>query len=313
MESPMKHTPVLLEECIKFLNIKPDGVYIDATLGRGGHSLEIAKKLTEKGRLIAIDRDEDAISQAKKILKDFEKNITLVKANFENLPEIMDSQNVEKADGILFDLGVSSPQLDDGDRGFSYMQDTALDMRMDKQNDLTAYDIVNTWSYEEILNILCKYGEEKFAKNIAREIVKYREDKSIKSTFTLNEIISSTIPAFAKRDGGHPSKRTFQAIRIAVNDELGAIERCFHTLPQMLKSGARVCAISFHSLEDRLVKRFIQTNVSGCTCPSKLPVCACGFSPSMKLITKKPILPQKEEINVNPRAKSAKLRVAERI
>jgi 16S rRNA (cytosine1402-N4)-methyltransferase len=309
----MKHIPVLLDECIRFLNIKPEGIYIDATLGRGGHSLEIAKRLAGNGRLIAIDRDEEAVSQAKENLKEFERNITLVKGNFENLPEIMDSQNVEKADGILFDFGVSSPQLDDISRGFSYMKDTALDMRMDKQNGLTAYDIVNTWSYEEILEILREYGEEKFAKNIAREIVKYREGEPIKSTFALNEIVSSAIPAFAKRDRGHPSKRSFQAIRIAVNDELGAIRRCFAILPERLKPSARMCAISFHSLEDRIVKRFIQTNVSGCICPNKLPVCACGFSPSMKLITKRPILPQKSEISVNARAKSAKLRVAERV
>ena len=313
MFTPVTHTPVLLSECIKHLNVKPDGIYIDATLGRGGHSLEIAKKLSGKGSLIAIDRDEDAISQAKEILKDFEKNIRLIKGNFENLPEILDSLNVEKADGILFDFGVSSPQLDDENRGFSYMRDTALDMRMDKQNALSAYELVNTWQYDEILSILRKYGEEKFAKNIAREIVKTREIGPINSTFALNEILSRAIPAFAQRDGGHPSKRTFQAIRIAVNDELGAIEKCLKALPERLNPQARVCAISFHSLEDRIVKNFIKKNADGCVCPHKLPVCACGFTQTMKPLTKRPILPREEETIVNPRAKSAKLRVAERI
>ena len=308
----MKHVPVLLDECVKYLNIKPSGVYIDATLGRGGHSLEIAKKL-DTGRVIAIDRDIDAIAQAKIILKDFLEKVVFVKGNFENLPEIMDSANVKKTDGILFDFGVSSPQLDDADRGFSYMRDTVLDMRMDRQSKLTAYDIVNTWKYEEILELLRKYGQEKFSKNITRAIIKFREAEPINSTFVLNEIISSAIPAFAKRDGGHPSKRSFQAIRIAVNDELGAIERCLKFLPEQLNPSARMCAISFHSLEDRIVKRFIKTNADGCVCPNKLPVCACGFSPSMKQITKRPILPSDEEVRINPRAKSAKLRVAERI
>ena len=308
----MEHIPVLLDECLEALNIKSNGVYIDATLGRGGHSSKIAKKLSG-GRLIAIDRDEEAISQAKNILKDFEKNIIFVKENFENIPKIMDSLNVEKADGILFDFGVSSPQLDDTNRGFSYMRDTALDMRMDRQSSFTAYELVNTWTFEEIVKVLREYGEEKFAKNITSKIVENREKKAINSTFELNEIISSAIPSFAKRDGGHPSKRTFQAIRIAVNDELGAIERCLAKLPERLNTGARICAISFHSLEDRIVKKFFKACTDGCVCPKKLPICACGFSPTMKMITKRPILPQKDEVSVNPRAKSAKLRVAERI
>ena len=308
----MEHSPVLLSECIENLNIKPDGIYIDGTLGRGGHSLEIAKRL-EKGRLIAIDRDAEAILKAGKFLEEYKDRITFVKGNFGDISEILDSENIQAVDGMLFDFGVSSPQLDDVSRGFSYMADTALDMRMDTEGSLTAFEIINEWNPEELQRIFRQYGEERYASSIARAIVRKRETQPINSTFELNNVIFSAIPAAARREKQHPSKRCFQAIRISVNDELGAIEKMLGTAIDRLNPGGRLCAMSFHSLEDRLVKKAFTAAVSGCTCPSKLPVCVCGFEPRLKMIARKPITPTDAEIERNPRARSAKLRVAERI
>ena len=308
----MEHIPVLLKECIDGLNIKPEGTYVDGTLGRAGHSKEIVKRLTT-GKLIAIDRDMKAIEEARENLKEYKDKIIYVHSNFSRIGEILDDLSIDKVDGMLFDLGVSSPQLDDASRGFSYMSDGPLDMRMDESSPLTACDIVNGWSEGELKRILFDYGEERYAPRIARAIVKKREEKKIETTLELVEIIKSALPAQALREKQHPAKRTFQAIRIAVNEELTSISKLLDTAMDRLNEGGRIAVISFHSLEDRIVKSAIASKEKGCTCPPEFPVCTCGFVQTMRSVNRKPILPTKEELERNPRSRSAKLRIAERI
>jgi len=308
----MEHIPVLLNESIKGLNIKPDGIYIDGTLGRAGHAAEIAKKLTT-GRLITIDRDEEAIKKASEALFSYKDRITLIHGNYKNIASILKSEDINKADGMLFDLGVSSPQLDNTIRGFSYMQDAPLDMRMDRSGTLTAFEIVNTWQEDKLKKIFYEYGEEKYSKSIARAIVRKRDDAPVDTTFKLNGIINSAIPAAARREAQHPSKRCFQALRIAVNDELGSISSMLDIAPSLLKPEGRLSVISFHSLEDRIVKQSFATAAKGCICPSNIPVCVCKTTPTLKLITRKPIIADRTEVKRNPRARSAKLRIAERV
>jgi 16S rRNA (cytosine1402-N4)-methyltransferase len=303
---------VLLNECIENLNIKPDGVYLDGTLGLGGHSYQIASRLTT-GRLICIDRDETAIERAGKRLAPFMDKITFVHGNFCDAATIIDSLGIPGVDGMLFDLGVSSPQLDEIERGFSYMGDAPLDMRMDSSDSLTAYEVVNTWSEDRLNRILWDYGEERYARRISRAILEHRANKPIETTLELVDIIKSAMPAAALREKQHPAKRTFQAIRIAVNDELGAISTMMETAPDKLNKGGRLCVISFHSLEDRIVKSGIAARENGCTCPREAPICTCGFKQSLKSVSRKPILPSAQELEENPRSRSAKLRVAERV
>jgi len=307
-----KHVSVLLQECIDNLNIKPDGIYLDGTLGMGGHSFEIASRL-RNGRLIGIDRDETAIERAGRRLAPFMDKITLVHGNFSDASSILDSLGIDGVDGMLFDLGVSSPQLDESERGFSYMADAPLDMRMDGSASLTAYDVVNTWDESRLNRILWDYGEERYARRITAAILRAREQKPIESTLELVELIKSAMPAPALREKQHPAKRSFQAIRIAVNDELGAISQMMETAPDKLKVGGRLCVISFHSLEDRIVKSGIQARENGCTCPREAPICTCGFVKTLRSVSRKPILPTPRELAANPRARSAKLRVAERV
>ena len=332
----MIHTPVMLRESIEGLNIDPSGIYIDGTLGRGGHTRAMteimrggkASAMAEEmrggkademaegsrgGRIIAIDRDADAIKEARALLSEYAGIISFVHANFADLKQILDTEGVGKVDGMLFDLGVSSPHLDDVERGFSYMHDAPLDMRMDKNQEQTAHTVVNTWPQDRLRNILYEYGEEKFAGRIAAAIIRKREIASIASTFELVEIIKSAMPAAARREAQHPAKRSFQAIRIAVNDELGALSRVLEIAPEMLKTGGRICVISFHSLEDRLVKNSFAQHARGCTCPKDFPVCVCGVVPTLKVITKKPIVPGDDEAGSNSRARSAKLRIAEKV
>jgi 16S rRNA (cytosine1402-N4)-methyltransferase len=311
MDTPI-HVSVLLNECIDNLNIKPDGIYVDGTLGLGGHSYEIAKRL-ESGRLIGIDRDETAIERAGKRLAEFGDRITLVHGNFSDTVDILDSLNIQSVDGMLFDLGVSSPQLDEAERGFSYMNDAPLDMRMDRSCGITAYDVVNTWPEEQLTRIFRDYGEERFARRISAAIAAQRDEKPIETTFELVDIIKGALPAPALREKQHPAKRSFQAIRIAVNDELGAVRTLMETAPDKLKIGGRLCVISFHSLEDRIVKSGIAARENGCTCPREAPICTCGFVKTLKSVCRKPILPGEDEIERNPRSRSAKLRVAERV
>ena len=306
------HIPVLLEECIKYLNIKPDGIYVDGTLGMGGHSEAILQRLTT-GRLISIDRDTYAIERATERLAPYADRLTIVHGNFRDLPEILDEQGVDLVDGMLFDLGVSSPQLDEGSRGFSYMVDAPLDMRMDKSDNIDAWFIMNRWPEDKICRILRDYGEERHAARIARAIAKRRQEQEIKTTLELVDIIKSAMPAAALREKQHPAKRSFQAIRIAVNDELGAVASLMETAPDRLKVGGRIAVISFHSLEDRIVKSAIQSRENGCTCPREAPVCTCGFVQTLKSVTRKPITAVGEELELNPRSRSAKLRVAERV
>ena len=305
-----KHFSVMLNECIENLNIKPDGVYLDGTLGMGGHSYQIASRLGS-GRLICIDRDETAIERAGRRLAPFKDKVTLVHGNFSDAAAILDSLGIDGADGMLFDLGVSSPQLDESERGFSYMNDAPLDMRMDKGESLTAYAIVNTWDEQRLLRILWDYGEERYARRIVGAIMERRAQRPVETTLELVDIIKGAMPAAALREKQHPAKRTFQAIRIAVNDELGAIARMMETAPDKLNIGGRLCVISFHSLEDRIVKSGIAARENGCTCPREAPVCTCGFVKTLRSVTRKPILPSEEELEVNPRSRSAKLRVAE--
>ena len=307
-----QHKSVLLWECIDGLAIRPDGIYLDGTLGGAGHSLEIVKRLTT-GRLIGVDRDTVALAAAEKRLAGYMDKVMLVHNNFENIASILDDLGLEKIDGMLFDLGVSSPQLDEAERGFSYMADAPLDMRMNREDALTAYTVVNEWPREELRRILFTYGEERYAPLIAAAIERRREQKPIATTLELTDIIRSAMPAQALREKQHPAKRSFQAIRIAVNDELGAVERMMVAAPDRLNKGGRLCVISFHSLEDRLVKLGMQAAAKGCTCPPEFPVCVCGKRPKMRLITRKPILSEQSELDENPRARSAKLRVAERI
>ena len=311
MEQP-RHVSVLLAECIENLNIRPDGVYVDGTLGLGGHSYEIASRLRE-GRLIGIDRDPSAIERAGKRLEPFRDRITLVHGNFGDVAQILDELGIAGVDGMLFDLGVSSPQLDEAERGFSYMLEAPLDMRMDSTAPLSAYEVVNTWSEERLNRILWDYGEERYARRITAAILAAREKAPIQSTAELVEIIRGAMPAAALREKQHPAKRSFQAIRIAVNDELGEVERMMETAPDKLSPGGRLCVISFHSLEDRIVKTGIARRENGCTCPREAPVCTCGFVRTLRSVSRKPILPSEEEIERNPRSRSAKLRVAERV
>jgi 16S rRNA (cytosine1402-N4)-methyltransferase len=306
------HKPVLLDECLDGLAIRPDGVYLDGTLGRAGHSLEIARRLGPKGRLIGVDRDETAIAAAKERLAEFSDRVTLVQDNFSNLTAILQELGLSGVDGMLFDLGVSSPQLDDAGRGFSYMHDAPLDMRMDRTAGLSARDVVNSWSYEELRRILYEYGEERYAPAIAKGIVNARQEKEIQTTLELVEIIKRAMPAPALREKQHPAKRSFQAIRIAVNDELGALPVMLRAAAEGLNDGGRLAVISFHSLEDRIVKRTMQELATGCTCPPEFPVCVCGKKPKLKLITRKPVVAGSAELLYNPRSRSAKLRVAER-
>ena len=305
------HKSVLLDECIEALNIRPDGVYVDGTLGRAGHSREIVQKLTT-GRLICIDRDMAAIDAAKERLAPWMERVTLVHGNFADLGEVLREKEIAGVDGMLFDLGVSSPQLDDASRGFSYMQDAPLDMRMDKTAALTAYEVVNAWSYEELRRILFEYGEERYAPAIAKAIVKARETSPIETTFQLTELIRHAMPAAALREKQHPAKRSFQAIRIAVNGELDALPPMLKSATEALNPGGRLAVITFHSLEDRIVKRAMQDMARGCTCPPEFPVCVCGKKPKLKLLTRKPIVSGEAELEENPRARSAKLRVAEK-
>ena len=303
---------MLLNECIENLNIKPGGVYLDGTLGLGGHSYQIASRLTT-GRLICIDRDETAIERAGKRLAPFGDKVTLVHGNFSDAAQIIESLGIPGVDGMLFDLGVSSPQLDEIERGFSYMGDAPLDMRMDAGDSLTAYEVVNTWPEERLNRILWDYGEERYARRISRAILEHRAKKPIATTLELVEIIKGAMPAAALREKQHPAKRSFQAIRIAVNDELGAISQMMETAPDKLNKGGRLCVISFHSLEDRIVKAGIAARENGCTCPREAPICTCGFVQTLKSVSRKPILPGAEELEQNPRSRSAKLRVAERV
>lgn len=306
-----QHTSVLLEETIDALNIRPDGIYLDGTLGGAGHSLEIVKKLTT-GRLIGVDRDETALQAAGERLAPYGERVTLVKSNFSRVGEILDELGLEAIDGMLFDLGVSSPQLDQAQRGFSYMMDAPLDMRMDRSGGITAADIVNTWPEEELKRILYTYGEERYAPRIAGAILRAREKQPIGTTLELVEIIRSAMPGQALREKQHPAKRSFQALRICVNEELSSVERMLETAPDRLKPGGRLCVISFHSLEDRLVKQAIRSRVDGCTCPKSMPVCVCGFKQTLKSLGG-PVTAGKAELERNPRARSAKLRTAERI
>ena len=312
VEQTPRHVSVLLRECIDNLNIKPDGIYLDGTLGLGGHSYEIASRLSG-GRLVGIDRDATAIERAGRRLAPFGDRVTLVHGNFADAAAILDSLGIEGVDGMLFDLGVSSPQLDEAERGFSYMEDARLDMRMDGEAALSAWDVVNTWDEAQLNRILWDYGEERYARRITAAILRHREDKPIETTLELVDLIRSAMPAPALREKQHPAKRTFQAIRIAVNDELGAVETMMRTAPDKLKVGGRLCVISFHSLEDRIVKNGIQARENGCTCPREAPVCTCGFVRTLKSVSRKPILPSPEELAANPRSRSAKLRVAERV
>jgi len=308
----MEHTPVLLHESIDGLCIKPDGLYIDGTTGRAGHAFEIVKRLGT-GQLIAIDRDHEAINEAKKQLSGFEDHITFIHGNYRDLTKLLNDAGIRAADGMLFDLGVSSPQLDDARRGFSYMQDARLDMRMDKRDELTAYDIINSWQEDRLRKIFFEYGEERYSKSIASAIVRKRAYAPVSTTFELNDIILSAIPAAARREPQHPSKRCYQALRIVVNDELGALAEMLGSAPSMLNRGGRLCVISFHSLEDRLVKQTFASRAKGCICPKDMPVCACGIVPELKVITRKPLIAGNEERESNTRARSAKLRIAERI
>ena len=306
------HISVLLNECIDNLNIRPDGVYLDGTLGMGGHSYEIASRL-HGGRLICIDRDETAIERASKRLAPFADKISYVHGNFSDAATIVESMGLAGVDGMLFDLGVSSPQLDETERGFSYMKDAPLDMRMDASSSLSAYEVVNTWGEARLNRIFWDYGEERYARRVTEKIITARGHKNIESTLELVDIIKSAMPAAALREKQHPAKRCFQAIRIAVNDELGAIASMMDTAPDKLLPGGRLCVISFHSLEDRIVKSGIAARENGCTCPREAPICTCGFVRTLKSVSRKPILSGAEEIENNPRSRSAKLRVAERV
>lgn len=306
------HVSVLLEECLDGLNIRPDGIYVDGTLGGAGHSSQIARRLTT-GRLIGIDRDPVALRAAAERLAPYGDRVTLVHSNFCEIETILRDLNIDGVDGILLDLGVSSPQLDDESRGFSYMADAPLDMRMNRDDSLSAYDVVNTWSQEELRRILYEYGEERYAPQIAGAICRRREEKPIATTLELVDVIRSAMPAAALREKQHPAKRSFQAIRIAVNDELNAVRQVLEAAIPRLNPGGRLAVITFHSLEDRIVKTAMAAAAKGCTCPPSFPVCVCGKKPTVKLITHKPIVAEDAELAVNPRARSAKLRVCEKL
>lgn len=306
------HKSVLLEETIEGLDIKPDGIYVDGTLGGGGHSYEIAKKLSEKGHLYGIDQDEAAIEAAGERLKEYKDRVTIIRDNYENAVSDLKQSGVTGVDGIILDLGVSSYQLDTIERGFSYKYDTALDMRMDLRQPLSAKEIVNDYSQADLARIIRDYGEDKFANNIAKHIVAARQKKPIETTYELNDIIKAAIPAKMRAEGGHPSKRTFQAIRIECNRELDVLKNSLEEMIRFLNPGGRICIITFHSLEDRIVKSMFKKQENPCTCPPGFPVCTCGKTSLGKVITRKPILPSDEELEVNSRSKSAKLRIFER-
>ena len=308
-----KHKSVLLYETVDELNIKPDGIYVDGTLGGGGHSYEIAKRLSEGGRLIGIDQDEDAIKAASKRLEPYMDRVTIVRNNYCNMDKVLDELGIDKVDGIMLDLGVSSYQLDAADRGFTYNVDTALDMRMDQRQEITAKDIVNEYSEFDLYRIIRDYGEDRFAKNIAKHIVAARQEKPIETTFELNDIIKAAIPMKVRATGGHPSKRTYQAIRIELNKELEVLENSIDMMIDRLKPEGRLCIITFHSLEDRIVKTRFRNNENPCTCPPSFPACVCGKVPKGRVITRKPVVPTDEEINENSKSKSSKLRVFERV
>lgn len=308
-----KHKSVLLYETVDELNIKPDGIYVDGTLGGGGHSYEIAGRLSEGGRLIGIDQDEDAIKAASKRLEPYMDRVTIVRNNYCNMDKVLDELGIDKVDGIMLDLGVSSYQLDAADRGFTYNVDTALDMRMDQRQEITAKNIVNEYSEFDLYRIIRDYGEDRFAKNIAKHIVAARQEKPIETTFELNDIIKVAIPMKVRATGGHPSKRTYQAIRIELNKELEVLENSIDMMIDRLKPEGRLCIITFHSLEDRIVKTRFRNNENPCTCPPSFPACVCGKVPKGRVITRKPVVPTDEEINENSRSKSSKLRVFERV
>ena len=307
-----KHKSVLLFETIENLKIKPNGIYVDGTLGGGGHSFQILKQLGEGGRLIGIDQDEDALKAAGERLAIFEDKVTTVRSNYCHMKQVLSELGIQKVSGIVLDLGVSSYQLDEPERGFTYREDVPLDMRMDRRNPKTAKDIVNEYSEMELFRIIRDYGEDKFAKNIAKHIVVAREKKEIETTGELIEIIKAAIPAKVRATGGHPAKKTFQAIRIELNAELEVLQNSLDEMIDLLEEGGRICIITFHSLEDRIVKTIYKTNESPCTCPSHFPVCVCGKKSKGKVITRKPIVPGEEELEYNSRAKSAKLRVFEK-
>lgn len=308
-----KHTSVLFNECINGLAIKPDGIYVDGTLGGGGHASGICQNLSKNGTLIGIDRDRDALEAAEKRLEEYECKKYFVQSNYSDIKEVLEELEIEKIDGALLDLGVSSFQLDNPERGFSYMQDAPLDMRMSQDDDFTAYDVVNDYDAKELTEVIRKYGEERWASRIADFVVKARKTKPIETTSELVDVIKAAIPAAARRTGPHPAKRTFQAIRIEVNDELGQLERAVDEFCDVLAPGGRLCIISFHSLEDRIVKEIINKRINPCTCPKEFPVCVCGKVGDIKKSSNKPILPSEEELENNPRARSAKLRIAEKI
>ncbi|WP_027701457.1 16S rRNA (cytosine(1402)-N(4))-methyltransferase RsmH [Metaclostridioides mangenotii] len=307
------HVSVLLNECIDGLNIKPDGVYVDCTMGGAGHSIEIVKKLSSEGLFIGFDQDINAINTAKERLSEYSDRVKFVHSNFENIKSELEKLGITKIDGVLADLGVSSHQLDEADRGFSYMQDAPLDMRMDVRSEFSAYDVVNNYSEDELNRIIKEYGEENWSRRIAKFIVEAREESPIQNTGELVEIIKKAIPKKARIDGPHPAKRTFQAIRIEVNNELGVITSLIRDVASIMNNGGRICIITFHSLEDRIVKNEFKYLAIDCICPPELPMCQCDKEKEVKVITRKPILPSDEEVEVNPRSRSAKLRVAEKI
>ena len=306
------HKSVLLEECIQGVNIRPDGIYLDGTLGGAGHSSQIVQRLTT-GRLIGVDRDQVALNAAAQRLEPWKDRVTLVHSNFKEINSILDGLGIAGVDGMLFDLGVSSPQLDDGQRGFSYMADAPLDMRMNREDRLTAYEVVNLWSREELRRILYEYGEERYAPQIAAAIDRKRQNAPIETTLQLVDVIRSALPPQALREKQHPAKRSFQAIRIAVNDELGSVREMLEEAIPRLNPGGRLAVITFHSLEDRIVKTAMAAAAKGCTCPPEFPVCICGKKPQVKLITRKPIVSGAAELEENPRARSAKLRICEKL
>jgi 16S rRNA (cytosine1402-N4)-methyltransferase len=308
-----EHTTVLLDEAVNGLNIKPDGIYVDCTLGGAGHSSLILSKLTENGKLFAFDQDETAIANAREKLSIYGEQLTIIKSNFLYLKEELEKLGIEKVDGVLYDLGVSSPQLDTPERGFSYHHDAPLDMRMDNEADISAYDVINHWSYEDLVRIFFRYGEEKFSKQIARKIEARREIKPIETTFELVELIKEGIPAPARRKGGHPAKRIFQAVRIAVNDELAVFEKSLQKAIDILNPGGRISVITFHSLEDRICKAAFKKESETPNLPPGLPVIPEEYKPILKLVNRKPILPSEEELEHNNRARSAKLRIAEKL
>ena len=308
------HKSVLLDETIESLDIKPDGIYVDGTLGGGGHASEVCRRLGDRGRFIGIDQDADAIAAASERLKEFGDKVTIVRSNYENIDEVLKELGISQVDGIYLDLGVSSYQLDTAERGFTYREDDApLDMRMDQRNEMTAKDIVNTYSESELFHIIKNYGEDRFAKNIAKHIVRARQEKEIETTGELIEIIKAAIPAKVRATGGHPAKRTFQAIRIELNKELEVLENSIDKMTDLLAPGGRLSIITFHSQEDRIVKNRFRINENPCTCPPNFPVCVCGKTSRGRMLTKKPILPSEEETERNRRSKSAKLRVFEKV